>query len=579
MVRYRLLGLSGTPDIQVAPKRLRQDPAQGADRQHPINGPDSGMPTAITNSYWSADTSSDLLEVTYGDLLRQAAAEHPNQCALVDGGAPASSRRRWTYAELLADSERVAHALLNRFEPGERIAIYASNCVEWVIFHHGATLAGLPVVPLNPGYKTKEAEVMLGNAKVAGVFYDKRYRDVDIVAVLAELNPRLEHLRELVPLAEIQSFSESGSDASPPLPSVTPDDVLHIQFTSGTTGVPKGALLSHQGIINSAHFVAERIGFPDGGVWVNAMPMYHSGGAASSRTACLSKHGTFVLAPGFDAGQMLELIESERGNTGLVVPTMILAMLGHESFPSRDLSSMVTLLSGATDVPASLVNRTKSEMQCGFTIMFGQSEVSGVLTTTHPEDSVEDQAHTVGQPLPQAEVKIADPDGTTLPLDTSGEICVRGYQTMLGYLDMPDATRATLDADGWLHTGDLGAMDDRGFIRITGRLKDVIIRGGLNLYPREIEEVILEHPEVVQVSVIGVPDEKYGEIVAAVVIPSDSATPPRPEVLTAYCKELMARYKAPAQWFMVEAFPVTASGKVQKFVLAEWIATGTISPV
>jgi acyl-CoA synthetase (AMP-forming)/AMP-acid ligase II len=537
------------------------------------------MSVALTNSYWPADTSADLLEVTYGDLLRQAAAEHPNQCALVDGGAPLPSRRRWTYAELLADSERVAHALLNRFEPGERVSIYASNCVEWVLFHHGATLAGLPVVPLNPGYKAKEAEVMLGNAKVAGVFYDERYRDVDIVAVLAELHPRLKHLRELVPLAEIESFSDTGSGVSAPLPTVTPDDPLHIQFTSGTTGVPKGALLPHRGIINSAHFVAERIGFPDGGVWVNAMPMYHSGGAATSRTACLSKHGTFVLAPGFDAGQMLELIESERGNTGLVVPTMILSMLEHESFRSRDLSSMVTLLSGATDVPASLVHRTKSEMRCRVTIMFGQSEVSGVLTTTHPEDSVEDQAQTVGQPLPRAEVKIAGPDGTILPLDTSGEICVRGYQTMLGYLDMPDATRATLDGDGWLRTGDLGAMDNRGFIRITGRLKDVIIRGGLNLYPREIEEVILEHPEVVQVSVVGIPDEKYGEIVAAVVIPRDPAAPPPPEVLTTYCKQRVARYKAPAQWFMVDRFPLTASGKVQKFVLTEWITAETIRPV
>jgi fatty-acyl-CoA synthase len=538
------------------------------------------MSTTLTESYFPADTSFEVIEATLGDLLRQAAAEVPERIALVDGGAPVGSRRRWTYAELLEDSERIARALLTRFRPGERIAIYAPNCVEWALLHHAAAFAGLPMVPLNPAYKSYEAGVMLRNAKVAGVFYAERYRDVDIGALLAELDHSLVHLRERLPLAELETFSHTVANASTPLPSVTPDDVIHIQFTSGTTGVPKGAVLHHRGIVNSARFIAERTDFPQGGVWVNAMPMYHSGGCATSRTGCLSRQGTFVLAPGFDAAQMLELIETEGGNTTLIVPTMILAMLDHESFPARDLSSLVTVLSGATDVPAALVHRTKSEMGCGFAILFGQTEVSGVVTGTRPDDSVGDQAETVGRPLPHAEVKIADPeDGSVVALGSSGEICVRGYQTMLGYVDMPEETRAALDDDGWLHMGDLGAMDERGFIRITGRLKDVIIRGGLNLYSREIENVIFEHPEVSQVSVVGVPDEKYGETVAAIVIPRDPAAPPRPEVLTAYCKSRMARHKAPAQWFIVDGFPLTASGKVQKFVLREWIAAGTIRPV
>jgi fatty-acyl-CoA synthase len=263
------------------------------------------MSTTLTQSYCPADTSSDVIERTFGDLLRQAAADVPDRIALVDGAAAFASRRRWTYAELLEDSERVARALLARFQPGERIAVYAPNSVEWALLHHGAAFAGLPLVPLNPAYRSYEAEVMLRNAKVAGVFYAERHRDVHIGAILDDLDPRLDHLRERLPLAELESFSRSGAETSTPLPSVTPDDVINIQFTSGTTGVPKGAVLHHRGIVNSARFIAERTRFPQGGVWVNAMPMYHSGGCATSRTGCLSKQGTFVLAPGFDAGRCL----------------------------------------------------------------------------------------------------------------------------------------------------------------------------------------------------------------------------------------------------------------------------------
>jgi fatty-acyl-CoA synthase len=537
------------------------------------------MSPTVTESYWPASRAPDVIDVTVGDLLRQAADEVPERLALVDGGAPHASRRRWTYGELLGYSERVARALLQRFEPGERIAVYSSNCPEWVVLHHGASLAGLQVVPLNPAYKRVEAEIMLRNAKVAGVFHEDRYRDNDIAALVADLQGKLEHLREACQLTQLESFAESVGPATTELPAVTPDDVLHVQFTSGTTGVPKGALLHHRGLVNSARFIAERAGFPDGGVWINSMPMFHSGGQATSRLGCLSKQGTFVLAPGFEPGQMLELIESEHGNTALVVPTMILAMLGHESFPTRDLSSLSTLLSGATAVPAALVHRAKSEMGCRFAILFGQTEVSGVVTGTRLDDSVEDQAETLGQALPHAEIKIADPvDGTILPLNTSGEICVRGYQTMIGYLDMPKETQAALDADGWLHMGDLGTMDERGYLRITGRLKDVIIRGGMNIYSREIEDVIFDHPAVAQVSVVGVPDEKYGEIVAAVIIPADPPAPPSPDELKTYRREHLARHKAPALWFMVEDFPLTASGKVQKFMLQKLIAEGGIRP-
>ncbi len=538
----------------------------------------SGSPT-LTTSHWPGSELTGVREVTLGDVLREATAEAPDRVALVDGAAPASTRRRWTHAELLRESEQVAQALAQRFAPGERVAVYAPNSPEWVILQHGAAFAGLVLVPLNPAYKYLEAEVMLRMTRSAGVFHAERYRDNDIAAVVARLHAELEHLHTTVVLDELAAFARTAQARTTPLPEVVAGDISHVQFTSGTTGVPKGALMHYRGIVNNGRFVAERAAFPDAGVWVNAMPMFHSGGMATSRCGCLGKHGTFVIAPGFEPEQMLELIETERANITLVVPTMILAMLDHPSFPDRDLSSLGTVLSGATDVPASLVHRAKAELGCRFSILFGQSEVCGVATATRLTDGVADQAETVGQPLPHAEVKIADPeDGSVLALGESGEICVRGYQTMRGYLDMPEATEATLDADGWLHMGDLGAMDERGFVRITGRLKDVIVRGGMNIYSREIENVIFEHPAVAQVSVIGLPDERYGEIVAAVLMVSDTACAPTPEDLVAYCRERLSRYKAPARWFLVDAFPLTASGKVQKFMLKDWIAEGIIQP-
>jgi acyl-CoA synthetase (AMP-forming)/AMP-acid ligase II len=516
-------------------------------------------------------------DITLGQLLRDVAAEVPDRIAVVEGDPVRKPGRRWTYAELLDASEQVARALLQRFRPGERIAVYAPNCAEWMLLQHGASLAGLLLVPLNPAYKRRETEVILRSCRAAGIFYTECYRDNDTAAIVADLQAEIDQLREAHPLAEIQSFaSESGATL---LPDIAAGDVLQVQFTSGTTGIPKGALLHHKGLINTTRFVADRAEFPDGGVWINAMPMFHIAGSAVARIGCLSKRGTFVLASGFDAGLMLELIETERGNATLIVPTMILAMLDHEDFHSRDLSSLMTVLSGAAHVPAALVERTKAEIGCKFTILYGQTESNGNIATTRRSDSVEDQVTTVGTPLPQVEVKIASPhDGAVLPLGQDGEICARGYQVMAGYDYLPEETGAAIDEEGWLHTGDLGTLDARGYLRITGRLKDMIIRGGMNLYPREIEDVIFAHPEVSQVSVVGVPDERWGEIVVAVVIPRDPAAAPDPAELTAYCRSHLARHKVPVQWFMVERFPLTPSGKIQKFILRDQILSATIAP-
>jgi fatty-acyl-CoA synthase len=543
----------------------------------------------LASSYWPADRHEPLLDTTVGDLLRAAAAEVPGRLALVEGSADPAARRTWTYAELLAVAERIARALLARFAPGERIAIWAPNCPEWMLLQHGVSLAGMVLVTVNPALRARELRYVLDQSRAAGIFFADAYRGFDMADAVASLRDGLPELREAIPLSDWDTFAASGdlstsdhsaADHGPAaLPPVRPGDPAQIQYTSGTTGFPKGAILHHRGVVNASRFVAIGSGVRDGGIWVNAMPMFHIGGGTLTELGTIAQRGTYVLLPGFDAGLVLELIETYRGTMILAVPTMLLAMLDHPDLASRDLSSLQTVMSGAAVVPAALVRRATETFGCKFTIVFGQTELHGVISQTQLDDSADDQSETIGRPLPQVEVKIADPvTGQTMPVGQVGEICARGYQTMLGYFGMPEETAAALDGDGWLRTGDLAAMDGRGYLTITGRLKDMIIRGGENIYPREIEDVLFAHPAVAQAAVVGLADEKWGERVAAVIMPADPANPPSPEALRDYCREWLASFKAPAEWFFVAEYPMTASGKIQKFRLQHDIAAGTITP-
>lgn len=532
----------------------------------------------LETSYWPTDHSQPLVEGTVGELLRQVAAEVPERVALVDGVSNPEQRQRWTYRQLLAVAEQAARALLGRFAPGERVAIFAPNSAHWVLLQHAISLAGLVLVPVNPAYSKKELATILDNAGAAGLFYVDEYRGRNIAEMVGQLQRERPALRELIGISDWEAFIATG-DRQQELPTMASDDLLQIQYTSGTTGVPKGACLHHRGVINTSRFVALRAGFPEGGVWINAMPLFHIAGTIVTGLGTLSMRGTYVIAPGFDPELMLELIDSEQGNATLIVPTMILALLDSPEFIKRDLSSMQTVLTGAAEVPAALVRRTKKAFGCELSILFGQTEVNGVACQTSIHDSEVDQSDTLGQPLPQAEVCIADPEtGGILPIGQAGEIMVRGYQNMTGYYGMEAASRATIQPDGWLHTGDMGVMDERGYLKIAGRIKDMLIRGGMNIYPKEIEDVLFDHPDVGQISVIGVPDDKWGEIVAAVIIPVAGSARPSPEVLFDYCRARLSPHKAPEQWFFVEAFPLTPSGKVQKFVLRDWVADGTMAP-
>jgi fatty-acyl-CoA synthase len=532
----------------------------------------------LSSSHWEADCSEPLLELTLGDLLRKLAAEVPERIGFIEKPPAPALARRWTYRALLESAERSARALLRHFEPGERIAVWAPNCAEWVLLQHGAAMAGLVLVTVNPAYRAEELRHVLAASGAVGIFHAPGYRGTDMAAAVRVLRVELPALRASFDLSEWDAFIGT-SDPTLPLPPVAPGDVVQIQFTSGTTGKPKGARLHHRGIVNASRFAAQRAGFPEGGVWATAMPLFHVGGCAGSQLGAMTSRGTFVLQPTFDAGDMLRIVEEERVNHLHAVPTMVLRMLEHSDRRRRDLRSLRTLMSGGSPVPEGLVQQARDELGCRFTITFGQTELNGVVCQTFPDDTLERQTASIGQPLPQMEIKIADPaTGAVRPLGEPGEIWARGYQVMCGYYNLPPDADPAITEDGWLRTGDLASMDAAGYLRITGRLKDCIIRGGENIYPREVEEALLKHPAVLDMSVVGVPDAQWGEVVAAVIRLRSGEPVPTALELHNHCRSLLASYKTPVQWYYVDAFPTTSSGKIQKFALREQIRGGQLTP-
>ena len=531
---------------------------------------------APTPSYWEKDEREPVVDTTVGDLLRDTATAVPDRTALVAGVADPAARRRWTYAELLDESERAARALLGRFEPGERVAVWAPNIPEWVVLEMGAGLAGVVLVTVNPAYRPAELAYVLRQSRSAGILAVPEFRGNPMAASLEQVRPELEDLREVISFDGWDEFLASGSPQQA-LPRVGPDDPAQIQYTSGTTGFPKGAHLHHRGIVNNARFTARLFEVADGDVWMNPMPLFHTGGCVLGALGTLWARATHVPVLAFDPGLVLELVETERANVMGGVPTMLIAMMEHPAFATRDLSSLRSVLSGGSTVPAELVRRIESTLGIRFGIVYGQTEASPVITQTRLDDTPEDKAETIGRPQPQQDVKIVDPaTGDVVPVGQIGEICARGYNVMLGYFEMPDATAETIDADGWLHTGDLATMDDRGYLRIEGRLKDMVIRGGENLYPREIEELLFTHPAVAEVAVLGVPDDTWGEELAAVVRRAAGHEAVTDVELRTFVRERLAPQKAPRIWAFVDELPLTPSGKIQKFVLRERLEKGEL---
>jgi fatty-acyl-CoA synthase len=531
----------------------------------------------LTISHAVGHDQPELRDLTLGGLLSWAAATTPDRVALISGVPDPTARRQWTYAELYAASQRTAHALLRRFEPGERVAVWAPNAPEWIMMEFGAALAGLILVTVNPAFRAHEVEYVLKQSRAAGIAVSTEFRGNPMLATLEEVRPRCPELREVIRFDQWDSFLDAGSDSPQALPTVDPHDAVMIQYTSGTTGQPKGALLHHHGLVNNGAHTLDRVGVCDGSVWLTVMPLFHTGGCAMCVLGAISKRTTQVLIEAFDPALVLELIETYRCEGVSTVPTMLVAILEHPRFAATDLSSLQWISSGAATVPASLATTVKERFDVSFTILFGQTECSPVASATYPTDTTLDMAGTIGGPMPHVEVKVVNPvTGETQPIGEIGEFCTRGYHVMLGYFENPEATASTIDADGWLHTGDLCAMDDRGYCTIEGRLKDLIIRGGENIYPRELEELLFAHPKVAEVAVVGVPDERWGEEVAAFIRPAPGEHVDRNE-LFAYVREHLSPHKTPRHWFEVDAFPLTGPGKIQKYKLRDMTTNGQLT--
>jgi fatty-acyl-CoA synthase len=506
-------------------------------------------------------------EATFGGILRAAASAAPEQVAIIEGGVDPAVRRQWTYGRLLDDAERAARALCQRFEPGECIAVWAPNIPEWVILEFGAALAGLTLVTVNPAYRPSELSYVLRQSGAAGIFLVPYFRG-PMAEFLDGVRPDVPNLREAVLFTDWDAFL-ADAPASAALPRVEPTDIAQIQYASGTTGFPKGARLQHRGLANNARFYTGRIGLQPGEIYVNPMPLFHTAGCGMGVLGAVQRRAVHIPVVAFDPGLVLELCETYQAQFVIGVPTMLIALLEHPDFATRDLSAARVVVSGGSPVPGELVRRVEKEMSVTCSVVFGTTECSPLLSQVRLDDGPDDRAETLGQPLPQTEVRVADPaSGETVSIGAVGELCARGYLVMDGYHLAPEATAAAIDQDGWYHTGDLAAMDERGYLRIQGRLKDMIIRGGENIYPREIEEVLFAHPGVAEVAVVGAPDHRWGEVVAAFIRPV-LGHEPTAEELHAYCRERLAPYKTPVHWRFVDAFPLTPSGKIQKYRLRD----------
>ena len=519
-------------------------------------------------SSWEPEQDEAPRPTTVGGILREAAARTPDTVALVEGCADPGARRRWTYAQLLADAEATARALAARCTPGERLAVWAPGVPESLVCTYAAALAGLVLVPVNPALRPGEVRHVLRQSGAAGVVVAPHWRGHDLVRTLAHLQPELPALRHVVDIERLEQLrSPAGASVAPwELPTVTPGDVAQLVYTSGTTGVPKGALLTHGGMTNAARLAAQRFGMRPGDVYVQTMPLYHVGGQVVSFQLCQCS-ATEVLLGAFDPGLVLELVETERATLTCGVPTMLLALMGHPDFARRDLSSLRAVSGGGAVVPVELVRRIEDALGVQFAIVFGQTEASGFISQTHLDDDDEDKAATLGRPLPGVAVRVVDPGtGAVVRCGAVGELEVRAPNVMAGYHDLPGETAEALGPGGWLRTGDLVTMDERGFLRMTGRLKDMIVSGGENIFPAEIEAVLGTHPDVAQCAVVGVADEHWGESAVAVVVPAAGRVPVAAD-LEAFVRRQLAPFKVPRRWVVTEELPLTASGKVQKFAV------------
>jgi len=527
----------------------------------------------LTTSYWAAEDGVALIEHTVGSLLRERAVSHAEVVAVIGTEHGSGNELRLTYAELYDRASRVASALVAITEPGDFVALWAPNVIEWPIVQYGAALAGVVLVALNPVLRASELTYALTHSRATVLIHADRSRDYAMADVVDQVRSSCPDLRSVVSLSERSRWQADVArpDALDRAPA-DPDRPVMLQYTSGTTGNPKGVLLRHRSLVNVAKLTLETVDVAPGSIAVNPLPMFHTAGCVISTLGPLWVGGTVVLIETFDPATVLARLREEQATVLFFVPAILAALLTAQAALAEPAPKLRTILGGASSIPASMIEAAEQTFGAIVINLFGQTELAPVLTATRPADSRQLQLTTVGRPLPRVDCAILDPDtGEVQPLGAVGEICARGYQQMVGYLHDPAATAGTVDADGFVHTGDLGSMNGDGYITLTGRLKDLIIRGGENISPAEIESCLINHPEIVEATVVGVPDEHWGEIVVAVLRLTDGAHPDLVERLVDHCRAHLSPHKLPVRWHSIDALPVTPTGKVQKFRVIELI--------
>jgi len=522
-------------------------------------------------SYGSGTSGTPLLGETIGDNLVRTVARFPDSEAMVD----VPSGRRWTYLELDADVTRLALGLLGLgVEAGDRIGVWSPNCPEWTLLQYATAKVGAILVNVNPAYRSHELAYVLQQSGMRMLVSAVVHKTSDYRAMIDEVRSTCPELREVVYMGE-PSWDEllaAGARASTDqllarMSTLDSDDAINIQYTSGTTGFPKGATLSHHNILNNGFFVGELVSYTRDDRICLPVPFYHCFGMVMGNLAATSHGACMVIpAPAFDPAATLKAVEQERCTSLYGVPTMFIAELGLADFATYDLSSLRTGIMAGSPCPVEVMKRVISEMNMSeVAIAYGMTETSPVSTMTTVDDDLARRTETVGRVMPHIEVKVVDPaTRRTLPRGEPGELCTRGPSVMLGYWNEPDKTAEAIDTARWMHTGDLAKMDDGGYVSIVGRIKDLVIRGGENVYPREIEEFLYSHPDIADVQVIGVPDQRYGEELMAWVVMRPGVGALTAAGVRAFCEGRLAHYKIPRYVHVVDGFPMTVTGKIRK---------------
>jgi fatty-acyl-CoA synthase len=524
-------------------------------------------------SYAHGAFDEPLLGETIGANLERTIARVPDAEALVC----LHQGIRYTYAEFGQAVDRLAAGLLAAgLRPGDRAGVWGPNRAEWVLVQYATARIGVILVNINPAYRTAELRYALGQSGCRLLFAAREVKGSDFVAMVDQVRPTLAGLERAV-FFETSEWEELASGGAPAdevraiAEQLDFDDPINIQYTSGTTGFPKGATLTHHNILNNAHSISQLLGYTHHDRVCVPVPLYHCFGMVLGNLACTTR-GACIVYPAdvFEPEATLRACAEERATSLYGVPTMFIAELGLPSFREFDLGSLRTGIMAGSPCPIEVMRRVIAEMGIEqISIAFGQTETSPVSTFVRVDDTLEHRCETVGQVMPHTEIKIIDPgSGRIVPRGEPGEFCARGYLVMRGYWEDPERTAEAIDAGGWMHSGDLATLDDAGYVRIVGRIKDMVIRGGENIYPREIEEFLYAHPQIADVQVIGVPDERYGEELMAWVIPRPGAVLTEQEVRD-FCRERIAHFKVPRYVKFVDSFPMTVTGKVQKFKMRE----------